>query len=238
MRALLPHPVHHLTLLLAAGSLLIAVGSRGFGQIPRSIGPISDYGAVLDRHGRERVGELIDETRRTHGISVNILADWENPYADAASLAAILLDEWGLASQPASLLAVFIRTEGRWDHAVVGSEDLSDSALARRLTDGIADLVSHRRIEEAMVALFDLIKQTIEPIADTSVDQAEGRAPIGWITGGILLIAAVLIVAIHRRICPRCGRILRVEHSSGPPGARQAHRVYYCRSCGFRRSRP
>lgn len=239
MRALLAHPVYRLTSGLVGLLATLLITFTVFGQIPKPIGPISDYGAVLDRHGRERIEGLIADAQATYAISVRILADWQNPFPDAATLARAVLDEWGLSSEPACLLAVFIRTEGRWDHAVVGTAGLSNPELPNELTDALADLVFHKRIEEAMVTLFELIEKSESPVAAVPTDpERDGNSPIGWIAGGVLLVSAILIVVIHRRLCPRCGRILRVERAESGALPRRPHRVYYCRSCGFRRSRP
>jgi len=238
MRALLAHPLYRLIPRLLATLLFVAIAVQSFAQVPRSIGPVSDYGAVLDRHGRERIEGLIEETRATYGVSVMIFADWQNPYPDAGALARALLNAWGIAPRTATLLAVFIRTDVGWDHAVVGTAGLPDATLPQRLTDGVADLVFHGRIEEAMVALFDLIGEAVEPAGRPNGETPERGSPVGWLTGGILLAAGALIVLIHRRLCPRCGRILRVERVRRHGESESGHRVYYCRSCGFRRPHP
>jgi len=235
VRTLLPHPLRRLIVALATFALTGAVASSA-APLPQSIGNLSDYGAVLDRHGREWIEELIGETRRRFGVDVFILASWENPLSDARSLADALFHAWGLSRLDGTLLAVFVRTSSSWTHAVVESVDLRARSLAARLEAGVADLVEHDRIEEAMVALFDLISGQVEAIAPEAGPDAGETGPRGWLVPAVVLPAACLVWLIHRRVCPRCGRILRVSQDRSARGILSSqHRVYFCRSCGFRR---
>lgn len=243
MRALLSHPLYVLgrplgrpsaVLCLLCLCILVAPGADA--QIPQSIGPISDYGAVLDRHGRERIAERIEETKVRFGISVYLLADWANPYPSPAEYANAVYAAWGLSDRHQALLVVFLRSEGVWTHAAVGFDGPVGSDLATRMREGIADLVAHRRIEEAMDAVFDIAASRLEPIAASPESNDVPARPTGWITGGIVLFAGLLIWGIHRRVCPRCGRLLRVRRGAGTGRNEPSHRVYYCRSCGYERS--
>ena len=238
MRTLLPHSLRRLIPLVG---FLVAVAGGGAScadSLPRPIGRLSDYGAVLDRHGRERIEARIDETQSRFGIDVYLLATWENPLSDATALAEALFRTWGLIERRATVLAVFVRTNGVWTHAVAETGDLAQHGLAKRLEAGVADLVAHRRIEEAMDALFHLVADRVEPI-DTSppTEEGSGSPPAKWpIVLAVLLVAAGLVWVIRRRVCPRCGRWLRI--AKGPSvGSRSigANRVYYCRTCGLRR---
>ena len=239
MRALLPHPLYVLgrpSAVVCFALLIILIAPGADAQIPRSIGPISDYGAVLDRHGRERIATRIEETKVRFGISVYLLADWENPYASATEYANAVYAAWGLSAQHRALLVVFLRAEGVWKHAAVGFDGPVGSDLATRVREGLADLVAHRRIEEAMDAVFDIAASRIEPIAASPESNEVPARPTGWITAGIVLFAGLLIWGIHRRVCPRCGRLLRVRRGAGTGRNAPSHRVYYCRSCGYERS--
>jgi hypothetical protein len=236
VRTLLPHPLRRLIGLFAAAIILVGFTASPDVALPQPIGKLSDYGAVLDRHGRERIEALIDEARQRFGVDVFLLASWENPLPDARALAETLFRSWGLTDRGATILVVFVRADGTWTHAVVGSSDLAARGVPPSLEAGIADLVHHQRIEEAMVRLFDLIPGRLEPVGEEG-GRGVGSGPrLGWLVPVILLVAASLVWGIHRRIGPRCGRILRVSTDRSALGtAGGSDRVYFCRSCGFRR---
>lgn len=234
MRALLSHSLHRLIRLLALIALCVCV-SGSAAQLPQPIGQLSDYGAVLDRHGRERILELIEDAHARLGVEVFILASWENPFPDTKTFAVAIFDAWGLGARDSAILAVFVKTNGVWDHAVRGSSTRPDRSPAPKIEAEIAQLVSHRRIEEAMLALFAGLSRFLDPVADPTESSGSRRLPIGWIVLIVLLTATALIWAIHRRVCPSCGRILRKEPTARDASRQQRDRVYYCRACGFRR---
>lgn len=230
MRALLTHPLHRLTgavLLVALSSVPIIAG------LPRAIGFVSDYGSVLDRSGRERLSVLIEEVRTRTGLDVFILATWENPLSSVVALADGLLSAWDLERRGPTVLAVFLRDAGTWRHAVVANRALGVLGLPERLSSDIRDLVEHDRIEEAMVRLVENLLEDARPASAEAGSVLEPRRGRGWTIPVVLAVAALLILLIRRRLCPRCGRLLHVAVS------RQAvttDRVYFCRSCGFRRA--
>jgi len=195
MRTLFAHPLRRLIPLF---TLTLAISLSGASQLPRPIGNLSDYGAVLDRHGRERIDGRIASLRDRYSIDLYILASWENPFPDIDSYADAVFDYWGL-------------NRGR---------------MEEELEDGVADLVYHRRIEEAMLALCDTIERILSPTEEGGAPSRSGFPTLSAVAL-VLAGAAGLAALIHRRICPRCGRILRL----GADG------VYYCRRCGFRRHR-
>jgi hypothetical protein len=234
VRALLTRSLHRLAGAATALFALTLAAIPALSQLPRPIGPISDYGSVLDRHGRERLTSQIETLRAELGIEVFLLATWENPLSEAASLAVALLSAWELERRGPTVLAVFSRDDGSWDHAVVGNRALADDAPLARLEDELYGLVRHDRIEEAMVLLVERLLGDIEPSATGSRDETAARI---WPVFVVLAAAAALVWGIHRRICPRCGRLLHVR--SGVHLGQEAgrDRVYFCRSCGFRRRR-
>jgi len=230
MRALLPHPVRH----LAFGLLFTAaVSTTALGQIPQPIGHLSDYGAVLDRHGRERVQGLIEQAWADFGLEVFILVSWENPYDTTDAFALAVADAWSLHAKGSVLLLVLVKAERDWSHAVVGTGDLSRSTAPSRLWDGIEDLVAHRRIEEAMESFFELLPDALgrRPVSPSGAQSPSSAPPstLTWLIPVIILVAGALLLVIRRFVCPRCGRLLRREAD------RKGHGVYSCRSCGYRR---
>ena len=231
MRALLPHSLRRLALCL---SLVAVAPVPALCQIPQPIGHLSDYGAVLDRHGRERVNDLIEWAWTGFGVEVFILASWENLLASTDALAHAVADSWGLHEKGAALLLVLVKGEREWSHAVVGTGDLAGSATPGRLEEGIADLVAHRRIEESMVSFFGLLPDALNKSPmDRSAEQSEETRPATslaiWLIPVVILAAGILLLCIRRFMCPRCGRLLRREAS------RTGHGVYSCRSCSYRR---
>ena len=232
MRALLSHPLQ----LVVGAALLVGLG-LGFIGLPQPIGQLSDYGAVLDRHGRERIETAIAQAEAQYGLEVYILASWENPQSGIDTFSRAVFDEWELANESA-VLAVFLKEGRNWDVRVLASDRVITAYgdLASHLEDGIEDLVDHRRVEEAMTELFSHLNRRlgggVDPVDESQT--ARGLPPSIVIT---LLFAVVLALAvfIHFRICPRCGRLLRAEDrpALGRPGS--SHRVYSCRRCGYRK---
>jgi len=228
MRALLSHPARLLTSCFAVLTLLAHLAAA---QLPRPIGPVSDYGAVLDRAGRDHIGGLVTDALARHGVSVHILVSWEDPYADADRFASELLVAWAL-DRAATILVVFVRYGTFWESRVrIGSETRRIfGSIEGRLQREIAELTEHRRIEEAMVTFFAAFDRAVAGNR-RAIDARSAGMP-RWVlalaVGGAF---AALAVLVHCRVCPRCGRILRVRPS---PFGRDL-RVYYCQRCGYSR---
>jgi len=235
MRALLAHSVLRLALVVALSASITTVSSA---QVPLPIGPVSDYGNVLDRHGRERVAALIEDARDRHNVSVWLLVSWENPYDTAEQLADHVFRIWQLDSS-AGLLAVFVRSAGTWDLGIVAGTAIVNAVrnIEARLGSAMRDLTEHARIEEAINALFrelDEIGGAAHP-AQEAAGTADGGLSPGALMAIVLGVLGVLAVFAHRRICPRCGRILRVAGAPDASGIGARDRVYYCRRCHYRR---
>lgn len=232
MRTLLPHSLRRLAIAIVSICLL---SSLALAQIPQPIGHLSDYGAVLDRHGRERIEGLIEEAWEHLDVEVFILASWENPYATTAAFADAVFNAWALDQRGETLLLVLVKFDRDWTHAVIGSGGTVTQSSMVRLHDGIADLVAHRRIEEAMSAFFALLADLSDQAAPIGNSSLEERSPLTWLIPTILAVAVALIVGIRRFVCPRCGRILRRTSSRSGVTGGDGHRVYSCHSCGYRR---
>jgi len=235
VRELFAHPLHPLkkgTCLLVFTILIYEAIAF---PLPRPIGQLSDYGNVLDRHGRDKINSLIAEAKTRYGITVYILASWDDPFNDLDRYAAAILSDWGIASGK-TLLAVFMKTGRNWDVRVLSGTALAAShrGLADYVQRSISDLVAHRRIREAMEAIFPAIDRSLGG-AGQETPRAQGN--VGRI---ILVILVVLLLAgaavfAHRRICPRCGHILRVRRTRGLYGREDV--VYYCPHCGYTRTK-
>jgi len=204
--------------------------------LPLPIGALNDYGNVLDRHGRERINALISAAKARYGIDITILASWDNPYDTIDGYAYAILDEWGLAKGN-TILAVFLKGGKDWQVKVLGGDEVARShpGLPAQLEEGISDLVVHRRIEEAMVALFSVLDGKIHapPTQGATTKNDSNRVLLVALTVLGVGLAAFLV---SRRICPRCGHILhrRVRPSFRSYGGEDV--VYYCRHCGYTRT--
>ena len=207
-------------------------------SLPSPIGQLCDYGNVLDRHGRERINALIEEAKSRSAIEVTILASWENPYEDIDRYSYALLDAWDL-SRGKTLFAVFLREGRNWKVRVLPGDQIAVSypGLAASIEAGITDLVEHRRIEEAMVKFFSLLSVWISPMGDAAAPAMDrrGTAVLSGLLVLVLLVTAVFFTS--RRVCPRCGHLLRVRENQafGSYGARDV--IYYCRRCGYSRAK-
>ena len=237
MRTLLTRAVPLAGLILFS---LFAMSAAAQNALPKPIGRLSDYGAVLNASGREELNARIAQTERTLGVKVYVLASWESPQPDVSSFASAVFSAWGLGSGR-TILAVFLRTGATWSACVVASAPVRTQygGITEALERRTEDLVSHNRISEAMFALFDGLDEIKRPVKAPKTQpsgdaRSRGMSPVV----SILLVVAgttVLVVLIHRRVCPRCGFILRATRPGGFSRARR--KVYSCSRCGFRRER-
>jgi uncharacterized membrane protein YgcG len=230
----------HLVLALAVALLLaIPAGAAG---VPSPIGGLSDYGAVFDRHGRDEVNASIAGIAKVLRVDVYVLISWESTYPDVAQFADAAFAAWNLTPRRA-LLAVFLRTGTNWTAAVVASSSVRTElgAIDQRLEQRMADLVLHRRIEEAVRALFDELRglpaaQRAAAALAKSQPRSSRGLPVAAVVGAVVAGVIVLALLVRWRVCPRCAGLLRSEHSRSRT-VRASDRVYSCRRCGYRRGR-
>ncbi len=236
MRKLLAHPLRTLTIAIFLFALSGSIAHPS--SLPLPLGRLSDYGNVLDRHGRERISTLIDEAKIDVGIEVTILSSWENPYEDIDRYSHALLDAWNLA-RGKTLFAVFLKEGRNWQVRVLSGRQTAAAhpGLARAVEAGITNLVEHRRIEEAMVELFDLLDRHSRP--QGAPFSAAGRRDTGRALTIILFIVSLALIAlfINQRVCPRCGRILRPRERRTFVPYQGRNVIYYCRRCGYSRTK-
>jgi len=235
VRELLEGPLRLLAYLLAVAVCFTLVGFEAAADgVPRAIGHLSDYGNVLDRHGRDRIESRIADAWQRFSLDVYVLASWEDPFDDPNRFAIAVQESWGLEAGR-TLLAVFLLSHDDWSVRVLPGRVTMAGApsLAVSLENGIRDLVAHRRIEEAMVALFDEIHVALGVGESAGARSGVGSSRIG----AILILGAAIVSAvlfITRRVCPRCGHLLRRGGPASRPGSDV---VYSCRNCGYKRPR-
>ena len=238
MRTLLAHSL----CLIAAGVLGVSFAASAL-SVPSPIGNLSDYGAVFDRHGRDEVNASVAEIAKLLRIDVYVLLTWENAYPTVEQLADAVFGAWNLTPRRV-ILAVFLRVGTDWTASVAASSGVRAElgGIEQRLEQRMRDLVNHRRIEEAVRALFNELRglpaavRASAALAKQKPAASGDDLPIAVAVGAPLASVAVLAWVIHRRVCPRCAGILRVERSRSRT-VRRSHSVYYCRRCGYRRGR-
>ena len=238
MRTLLAHSL----CLVVAGVLGISLAASAT-SVPSPIGNLSDYGAVFDRHGRDEVNASVAEIAKLLRIDVYVLLTWENAYPTVEQLADAVFGAWNLTPRRV-ILAVFLRVGTDWTASVAASSGVRAElgGIEQRLEQRMRDLVNHRRIEEAVRALFNELRglpaavRASAALAKQKPAASGDDLPIAVAVGAPLASVAVLALVIHRRVCPRCVGILRVERSRSRT-VRRSHSVYYCRRCGYRRGR-
>jgi len=238
VRTLLAHSL----CLVVAGVLGVSFAASAL-SVPSPIGNLSDYGAVFDRHGRDEVNASVAEIAKLLRIDVVVLLTWENAYPTVEQLADAVFGAWNLTPRRV-ILAVFLRVGTDWTASVAASSGVRAElgGIEQRLEQRMRDLVNHRRIEEAVRALFNELRglpaavRASAALAKQKPAASGGDLPIAVAVGAPLASVAVLAWVIHRRVCPRCAGILRVERSRSRT-VRRSHSVYYCRRCGYRRGR-
>ncbi len=233
MRKLLAHPVHPLNTGVLFLLVVLIYSTVAF-PLPRPIGQLSDYGNVLDRHGRDKINSLIQTAKARYGIDVYILASWEDPFNDLDRYAVEVLNYWGIASGR-TLLAVFMRTGRDWEVRVLCGTALAAShrGLAGYVRESISDLVAHRRIREAMEAIFPAIDRNLAGVVQGATSSQGNAGRIVLVIFVVFLLAGAALFA-HSRICPRCGHVLRVRRTRGLYGEDV---VYYCPHCHYTRTK-
>jgi uncharacterized membrane protein YgcG len=233
--------------LLAHSLCLVVVGTLGvsFGgsaaSVPSPIGNLSDYGAVFDRHGRDEVNASIAEIAKLLRIDVYVLMSWESSYPTVAQFADAVFGAWSLSSRRV-ILAVFLRVGTDWTASVVASSSVRTelAGIEQRLEQRMRDLVDHRRIEEAVRALFNELRglpaavRARASLAKQKTASSGGGLPVAVAVGAPLACVAALAFLIYRRVCPRCAGILHTERPRFRT-TRRSRRVYYCRRCEYRR---
>jgi len=208
--------------------------------VPSPIGKLSDYGAVFDRHDRDEVNASIDRIAKLLRVDVYVLASWENPLPSVEQLANAVFSAWNLTARRA-ILAVFLRTGLDWSASVVASSLVRGElgAIDERLEGRMADLVEHRRVKEAVRAMFDELEalpaaqRASAALAKANPSEQRRGVPAAVMIGGGAALVVILAIAIRWRICPRCAGLLRTETSRFRASA--SRRVYSCRRCGYRR---
>ena len=234
MRELFAHSVHSLILGLVLISILSFSGTSA-PALPRPIGNVSDYGNVLNRYGRDEISSLIKSARTRYGIEVYILASWDDPYHDINRYAVAILNAWGIATGR-TLLAVFVRTGLDWNVRVIAGTALATAVpgIASYVQTSITDLVAHRRVQEAMAAIFPAINRRFSGVTTAA---STGHSHVGRIIAVVLVVLGLSGAAffVHRRVCPRCGHILRVRRTRGLYGREDV--VYYCPHCHYTRTK-
>ncbi len=234
MRKLFAHPVHTLNAGVWLLFIVLICGVVAF-PLPRPIGQLSDYGNVLNRHGRDEINSLIESTKARYGIDVYILASWEDPFHDLDRYAVEILNQWDIASGD-TLLAVFMKTGQDWDVRVLAGTNLAahHPHLAGYVQKSISDLVAHRRIREAMEAIFPALQRSLAGVVQVNSGAHSNVGRIALVILVICLFAGAALFA-HNRICPRCGHILRVKRIPNIYGGEDV--VYYCPHCHYTRTK-
>jgi len=246
MRELQSYPLHRLVVRISLVVALLAAafpmdGSASQGELPQSIGAISDYGNVLNHRGRLDLAQRAEGVQASFGIDVYMLATWESPMPHVGDLASGIMTAWGIADDP-SLLIVFLRDEsGDWMSSVRAGAGIRPPwpGLSSGVANAIEDPVSNGIIQEAMAAVFDYLEGGYAAVPG-EVSQSEPGRAIRLATLCLGLAAAAWIA--WRRICPRCGRFLRKEtlrdptrHRGSLVGGRRSS-IYLCPKCGYQRS--
>lgn len=207
--------------------------------LPLPIDNLTDFGAVLDRHGRDRIGRLISDTKHDLGLEVYILASWEDPLTDIDTYTEAVLNTWQLANGH-TLLAVFLRSGNAWNVQVASGKPVASAHpnLCTIVRDAITNLVEHDRVEEAMYQLFTALEEAMarEPGVSVSTTPNGQKQHIRLIMGvsTVCLVISFVLFATWR-ICPRCGRLLHRQSSHRSQSTSQSTKLYQCGHCGYTR---
>ncbi len=250
--------------------LLIVVSSHAEEEapppLPKAMGAINDYAAVLGKESREQLQTWINELKTKSKINVVLLITLLDPYSDPPTLTQKIWEAWKLGGEP-TIFLLFVREADRWAFDWKFTQDLAprlvDLSLGGELIRSMQALLNERRVGTAAMQAVERLKATLieletpesqpqaqeEPSlpAPANVPRSFVGSPAFWsIVGGAAGIAVIagLIWFALTWLCPGCGgRLSRGSTRTFGPSyslrsrRRRGERVYYCRRCGYLRVR-
>ncbi|MFP4588695.1 MAG: hypothetical protein ACLFO3_01835 [Candidatus Acetothermia bacterium] len=216
-------------------------------SLPKPIGSISDYGAVLNGNDRKRLEEPLRELN-DEGIDVRILASRRNPFSTSSRYVDRVRSEWEIEENKIDLFLVLVREEGHWAlHFQLSSELRSVLRKTGEPQQYEQLLVEKAENGDPTAVIFNSVTKIHHAVVTNLEQQEEGeedRDPFDWgffgIVGGSFLGFGLMIFLLWREIanrCPECGYRLVSGVRSARYEAGEADTRKYCDNCGYAEKR-
>lgn len=227
-----------LILLILSGGCLAIGGEIG---LPKQMGYINDYGAIFGAD-RRALQSKIDELKREFSIEMVILISERDPYRDPSLLAENIVKEWGLTGER-TLFALYVKQDKEWLIKIGLSPDLESrfaediNLLKGRMEGKLKEGKVREVVEQTVSSVYTIIKGTHG--RDKGDESSAKNSSNLYLLIGAIAVAVLLIgYNIMKRLCPRCGRRMRVRESTpfGIYGGVR-HIIYYCPNCGYSKVR-
>jgi len=219
--------------LALSGAALVCAQEGEEIVLPRQMGAINDYAAVLGS-ARADLEAHIEAIRENFNVTVVILASIYDPFDDAAVYAQRIWESWKLGKRTVFLVFVKEQMKNAWAFEVrLGEEirELFQPEQLERVRDGLRYHLERKRIKTALEESV----AAVHAMLDGSYGQPPPRGPTGfqllWVfilLGGLIGLGGIAlgVRAFFRNRCPRCGARLRSYRSTG-------HRSAPYRSCPY-----
>lgn len=230
--------VHIAFALLWAGARLIWAQEGEEIVLPRQMGAINDYAAVLGS-ARADLEAQIETIRENFNVQIVVLASIYDPFDDPAVYAQRIWEFWKLGKRTVFLVFVKEQTKDAWAFELrLGEEvrELFQPEQLGRLREGLQYHIERKRIKTALEESV----AAVHAMLDGSYGQPPPHAPAGvqllWVfilLGGLIGLGGIGlgVRAFFRNRCPRCGARLRSYRSTGHRSARYRS----CPYCGYSR---
>ncbi len=227
--------------LVAASVVLVSAQESEEIVLPRQMGTINDYAAVLGG-ARQSLEEELQRITENFHVQIVILATIYDPYDDPQRYAQEIWGFWKLSKNTVLLVFVKEQTKNQWAFALrLGDEVRGRFSLEHleRMRAGLKYLLERRRVKTAIEESVKALRAMLEG--------SYGQPPPGvsggqlflwlWVAVGVVGLGGVAlgVRALLRGRCPRCGARMRVYHTYSRQGARIAYRS--CPRCGYSRLR-
>ncbi len=230
--------------LLGALGVLLAMGAGAQEEeivLPRQMGAINDYAAILSAAGRTALQKEIDQIKQNFDVQLVLLATIFDPFDDAPRFAQSIWESWQLGERTALLLFTKERAE-RWVFALRLGEALRNTIRLEhidRLQQGLKAHLERRRVQTAMEEAVTALHAMLDGSYGQPPPAPHWEFELGWLWGVLLimlLLGLVFTVRVFlKNLCPRCGIRMRTYHSYGRRNAPAAYRS--CPRCGYARLR-
>ena len=206
--------------------------------LPRQMGAINDYAAVLGS-ARADLEAHLETIKQNFNVQLVILATIYDPFDDAAVYTQRVWESWKLGKRTALLVFVKEQTQKRWEFELRLGEEIRELFRPEHLERLERGLQHHLERQRIKTALEESVK-ALHAMLEGSYGQPPPSAPTGvqlsWVViviGGLMGLGGIAlgVRAFFRNRCPRCGARLRHYRSTG----RRSAQYRSCPYCGYAR---
>ncbi len=227
--------------LVLSGAALVSAQDDEEIVLPRQMGAINDYAAVLGS-ARTELEARLETIKENFNVRIIILASIYDPFDNASLYAQKIWESWKLGNDTVLLVFVKEQTLNRWEFELRLGNALRERFLEEhleRMRAGLKYHVERQRIKTAMEESVNALQAMLEgSYGQPPPSVSGGRLFLWiWVIAGLLGLGGIAlgVRAFLRSHCPRCGARMRSYNTYNRQGARVAYRS--CPRCGYSRLR-